>query len=389
MHFRQRGNSWSVVIDIGYDEETGKRKQKWISGKTKKEVKEKAIKILNQVNEGTYIEQSSLTLKDYLKNWLNDYAKTNTAPKTYEGYEHIINIHIIPTIGHLTLDKLKPLHIQKYYTEKLKSGRIDGSGGLSAQSVLHHHRLLKEALQQAVKWQLIVRNTADAVEPPKPDRYEMSILDAEQIKLLLNELNTLMLDENIGYYAPPIIFGIYTGMRRGEILGLREKDINFENKTAAVCQTLQRVDGIGLFFKDPKTPKSRRSVSLSSSLLEMIQKVKLSNAKNKLKAGPVYQDNGLIFCQPNGKPIEPSELGRVFSKLLKQCNLPKVRLHDLRHTHASLMLQQGVHPKIVSERLGHSTIGITLDIYSHVLPNMQEEAVNKLDELITPSRKSL
>lgn len=375
-HVRKRGNKWNFVIDIGHDE-NGKRKQKWSSGfNTKKEAQAALTQKLHELQTGTYIDSSSITVAEYLQYWLEAYAKTNTSPRTYEGYEMIVNKHLIPSLGRYQLQKLQPSQIQSYYTNALKDGRRDGKkGGLSHRTVLHHHRVLREALQQAIKWQLVLRNVADAVEPPKPDRPEMNTLAAEQVLHLLD-----VAKQHTKKYYPVIYMAVNTGMRRGEILGLRWQDIDFNNNTANIQQTAQRVIGHGVIFREPKTQKSRRSVSLPPSIMELLREIKVNQSKNKLVLGQAYQNYDLVFEQGDGKPLEPTEAGRAFRNVLKKAGYSSIRFHDLRHTHATLLLKEGVHPKIVSERLGHATIAITLDTYSHVLPHLQEEAANKLDE---------
>jgi integrase len=379
-HIAKKGKRWYPVIDIR--DENGKRKRKWLQGfDTKKAAQAFLNEKLNEIQKGTFVQTSDMTVADYLRYWLNNYAKPNTAPRTYEGYEMIVDKHLIPALGHLKLEKLQPLHIQKYYTDALVHGRKDGKGGLSHRTVLHHHRVLHEALGQAVKWQLVVRNVADAVEPPRPERHEMQTLTSEQVRILLEEAKKTQ------YYAL-IYTAIHTGMRRGELLGLRWQDINFDTNTISVRQTLQRVVGKGLIFREPKTQKSRRPISIPPSLCELLKKLKIQQAKDKLLLGEAYQDLGLVFTQRDGTPFEPSEVGRVYRSILKKANLPPVRFHDLRHTHATLLLEEGIHPKVVSERLGHSTIGITLDTYSHVLPTMQEEAALRLDEKLSSTQSS-
>ncbi|WP_339063632.1 tyrosine-type recombinase/integrase [Tepidibacillus marianensis] len=375
-HVRKRGSKWAFVLDIGRDEKTGKRIQKWFSGyNTKKEAEKAMTQKVHELNTGAYVEPSKLTLRDYLYQWLENYAKVNTAPRTYEGYEMIIRNHLAPSLGHIVLEKLKPLHIQKYYSAKLTNGRFDGMGGLSAQTILHHHRVLKEALEQAIKWQLIIRNVADAVEPPRPQKIEMVTLNKEEVSKLIEAAK--------GSPLFPIIFtAIYTGMRRGEILALRWKDININNKMISVRQTLQAVKGKGLIFKEPKSGKER-TVSIPDSLIEQLKKQKIKQRENKLLLGQIYSDQDLVFAQKNGSPFQPSEVTRGFNKIIKESGITKVRFHDLRHTHATLLLEEGIHPKIVSERLGHSSINITLDTYSHVLPNIQEEAANRFNELLS------
>ncbi|WP_462409354.1 tyrosine-type recombinase/integrase [Neobacillus sp. Marseille-QA0830] len=229
-------------------------------------------------------------------------------------------------------------------------------------------------MNDAVKWQFIVRNVAKAVSPPKTKKAEMQIWDNEQVKTFLNSAKTSV------YYS--IYFtAIYTGMRRGEVLAIRWQDVDFENKVIYVRQSLQPIKRIGLTFKEPKSGRSR-SISITSSVIKELKKVYKQQFENKLLLGQDYHDYDLVFAQKNGNPIQPSELAKEYRKIISRTHLPYIRFHDLRHTHATLMLQQGVHPKVVSERLGHSTIGITMDTYTHVLPNMQKEAAQQFEQLI-------
>lgn len=257
---RKRGNKWCFIIDIGYDPKTGRRKQKWFSGyRTKKEAEKAMAEKIHEINQGIFVEPSRITLEEFLKRWLEDYARINCAPRTYEGYAYIVRKHLIPSLGKITLDRLKPVHIQTYYAEKLNNGRMDGEGGLSARSVLHHHRVLHEALEHAVKWQIISVNPVKAVSPPKPQKKQINVLTRDEIIQLLKAA------EGTRFYDP-IFFAVNTGMRRGEIIALRWCDIDFENRIISVRQTLHRLKGKGFVFRDTtKTDGSRRSIAVSES----------------------------------------------------------------------------------------------------------------------------
>lgn len=377
-HVTKKGTNWYFVLDIGIHPTTGKRKQKWFSGfKTKKEAEKAMIKKLNEVNDGTYMEPQKITLGNYLLKWLQDFAKVNTAPLTYEGYSYIVKSHILPSgIGSIKLDKLKPVDIQHYYAEKLQNGRKDGTGGLSSKSVYSHHRLLHESLEHAVKWRIIPNNPVKATIPPKPQKKRMNTLSKEHIHTLLNEAKKTDI-------SGPIYLAINTGMRRGEILGLRWIDVDFTSGILRVLQTIQRVNNRGIIIKDsPKTDGGARTIAISESVVSYLKQVKADYKKNKSLLGDCYQDYGLVFARPDGSPLDPDTFSRSFKKLVNNLDIPTVRFHDLRHSHATLLLQQGEHPKIVSERLGHSTIGITMDTYSHVTPNMQKEAAKKFDSFL-------
>lgn len=380
-HVTKKGSKWYFVLDVGVDIITGKRKQKWFSGfKTKKEAEKAMVEKVHELNQGIYVEPTKFTLAEYMTRWLNDYVKFNCAPRTREIYEYIVHTHIIPSgIGKLALDKVKPIQIQNYYSEKLTNGRKDGKGGLTARSVIHHHRILHEALEHAVKWQIIGNNPAKAVTPPRLEKKEVNVLSKEQIHTLLEGTKNK-------YFHEAVFFAISTGMRRGEIFGLRWSDIDFINQTISIRQTLQRLKGQGLVFKkSAKTDGSRRSLAISGEVIKLLKILKAKQEESRLKLGLYYQDHDLVFSNEDGSPINIDYLSREFGRLVKKLDIPYVRFHDLRHTHATLLLQQGEHPKIISERLGHSTISITMDIYSHVMPNMQKEATDKLDKFLFSS----
>ena len=274
---KKDGSTWNVVFDLGKDPITGKRKQKRKRGfKTKKEAEKYLNEQLNSLDKGTYFEPSEMTLSDYLDYWLENYAKLTTANKTYEGYSYIIRQHLKPSLGNIKLSKLQPSHLQEYYAQKLINGKIEG-GGLSPQSVKHHHRLISKTLKDAVKWQLIVRNVAEAVTPPKTKKVEMQTWDEEQVKTFLQVAKD-------SYYYPVYLTAINTGMRRGEVLGLRWQDIDFDNNVIYVRQSLQEVRGVGLTFKEPKSGKSR-SITITSSLAKELKKIYKQQLENKLLLG--------------------------------------------------------------------------------------------------------
>jgi len=280
-------------------------------------------------------------------------------------------LHLAPALGHHQLARLSPVHIQAYYSQALVSGRRHGEGGLSARTVLHHHRVLREALQQAVRWQLLARNPADAVEPPRPERREMKALDADDTRRLLAAA------EDSRLYTP-ILLAVTTGMRRGEILGLLWQDVDLNAATATVCRSLQQVRG-KVSFKQPKTARSRRLVTLPALAVDALIRHKARQAEIRLQLGPAYDDHGLVVANPDGMPMSPGAFTHAFILLAKKAGRPRLRFHDLRHGHASQLGRLNVPVKVISERLGHSSVAITLDLYSHVLPGMQEDAARKID----------
>jgi integrase len=374
-HIRKRGkDSWAIVIDLGRDS-AGKRRQKWhtVHG-TRKNAETELTRLLHQLDSGTYVRPTKMTVEEYLERWLKDYAEHNVAAKTFERYAEIARKHLAPNLGHFTLAKLHPLHIQEYYSLALERGRRDGSGGLSAQTVVHHHRLLRTALQQAVKWQLLARNPADAVEPPRPRHKEVRALDEGETAKLLNAAKGKRL-------YMPVLLAVTTGLRRGEILGLKWSDIDLQDGTLAVRRSLEQTS-VKIAFKEPKSARSRRMVDLPQLTADALKWHRSDQARERLRAGAAYQELNLVCCMADGSLWQPTSLTHSFVALVHGIKLPRIRFHDLRHSHATHLLHQGVHPKVVSERLGHSTVGITLDVYSHVLPGLQKEAAKRVDQAL-------
>jgi len=384
-HLVKRGSdSWSIVLYTGRDPQTGKKQYKWHSVKgTKKQAEKELALLINRLDTGNYVKPNKITVGLFLEQWLRDYAATNTAPRTFERYAEIVRMHLIPNLGHITLTQFKPEHLQSYYAQALTSGRLKGNGGLSAQTVRHHHRVLSEALNHAVKWGLVTRNIANAVDPPKPVRKEMATIQAEDVNRLLEEARKFENASSIPYYTL-FYTALHTGMRRGELLALRWIDVELELMTISVNRSLQVLKDGTKIIREPKTPKARRLIAMTPSLaLQLRDHKDYQSALRLLNNKPVQQDD-LIFSDLEGQPINPNTVTPAFSKIAKRVGI-KLRLHDLRHTHATLMLKSGVHPKIVSERLGHSTVAFTLDTYSHVVPGLQEAAAKAFDEVLNIS----
>lgn len=365
--------SYTIVLNLGIDPQ-GRRKQQWLSVKgTKKEAEKRLSELLHQLDTGTFMKPGKTTLAEYLERWLKDYAWPNLAPRTAEGYEHIIRRHLIPALGNMTLMQLKPEYLQRYYSEKLTGGRCDSSGGLSAQTVRHHHTALHKALQTAVEWGLLNRNAADAVSPPHVQRPEMQTWDEDEITRFLEAAKTTP-------YHHLFYLALFTGMRRSELLALRWQDVDFIMSQIYVSRSLHVLKGGKVVFKSPKTAKGRRTVALPPSAILMLGEHHEKQKLDRAMLGIPLNDDGLVFCQLDGGPLLPNSVTHAWIKLVRRTGLKPIRLHDARHTHASLMLKQGIHPKIVQERLGHSSVTITLDTYSHVTPGLQQAAAAHFDE---------
>lgn len=368
-------DSYTIVINLGTDPATGKRKQQWYSVKgTKKETEKKLAELLQQLDTGTFIKPDKITVAEFLERWLKDYTRPNLAPSTAEWYTYIIHSHLAPCLGNIPLTQLKPEHLQRYYSEKLSNGRCDGKGALSPQTVRHCHVTIHYALETAVKWGLLTRNPADAVSPPRSQRHQMQTWNAEELGSFLEAA------KETPYYALfHLLFA--SGMRRSEVLALRWCDIDLTLCQAYVTRSLQHlVDGT-FSFKQPKTSKGRRAIALPPSNALVLKEHREKQALDRALVGTILKDDELVFSHLDGTPLLPNSITHAWGKLVKRTGLKYIRLHDARHTHASLMLKQGVHPKIVQERLGHASIQITLDTYSHVAPGLQEAAAARFDEV--------
>jgi len=379
-HIRQRSKgSWTVVIDVGRDPETGKRRQEWHTVKGKKRDAERMLReLLLAVEKGTYVKPTHLTVGEWLSQWTENYVAMHTTPRTQESYRYVIDCHLIPSLGSIPLTQLQPQHLQNYYGTALSKGRADGKGGLSARSVLYHHRLLSEALSHAVKMGLVARNVAELVYPPQPARVKVSVLSPDDVSRFLEAARE----------TPYYVFFctlLYTGLRRGELLALRWRNIDLDLVTLYVVESGYKLNDGTYIIKEPKTPHSRRNVALPPSLALLLRQYRINQEQLAYHLGKRLAADDFVFVRTDGSPLNPNAVTSAFIKLIRRANLPHIRLHDLRHTHATLMLKAGVHPKVVSERLGHANIGITLDTYSHVLPGLQEAAAERFDRVMETS----
>jgi len=325
--------------------------------------------LVTMVESGNYAEKSQETVSEFLDRWLTTYVASNTAPSTQRGYEAVARRYINPTFGATPIQSLQPHQIQAMYAALL-------ARGLSATTVLHTHRVLREALQHAIKWSLLTRNPADATDPPRPERHEMKMWDVATIRQFLDASSD-------NSYGAVYHLAVLTGMRRSELLGLQWKDIDMDNANLHVQRSLQRINGRGLVVSQTKTQKSRRAIALGTSTVDVLRGVRKKQLERRLSAGPVWNDQDFVFTQANGRPLHPDKVSNEFHRIVEGSKLPHLTLHGLRHAHATLMLAKGVHPKVVSERLGHSNVSITLDVYSHLLPGLQEAAAQAVDDTLS------
>ncbi len=371
-HIVKRGkDSYSIKISVGKDAASGKYKYQWTTVKgTKKEAEKRLSELLNQLDNGTFMKPSKTTLAEYLEKWLSDYAKPNLSPRGFERYQGIVVKYLIPELGSVPLTQLKPEHLQRIYGTCLNAG-------LSARTVRYHHAVIHKALQTAVKWGLVSRNVADGVDVPPIHRTEMQTWDEYDITRFLEAT------KDSPYYA--LFFtALFTGMRRSELLALRWQDIDFMFSRVSVNRSLHRLKDGSYVFTQPKSAKSRRTIALSPSSFLTLKEHKEKQKLERAMLGAPLKDDDLVFSTLEGKPLRPNTVTVAWGTMAAHAGVKVIRLHDARHTHASLMLKQGVHPKIVQERLGHASIIMTLDTYSHVAPGLQEAAAAGFDKMVLP-----
>jgi integrase len=304
---------------------------------------------------------------EYLSQWLR-HCKSRVRSKTHEGYEGVIRLYATPGIGPLPLARLHPLDLQQLYSSLIERGLAGGT-------VLNLHLVLAQALSQAVRWGLIERSPAAGAQPPRPRRPEPVVVDPALAARILEAVTGTPMEL-------PAVVALGTGMRRGEILALRWADLDPGFTTAQVRRSLQ-VSGEGLHFVEPKTRRSRRSVALPAFLGPYLVRHR-QDQQARRAACSAWVELDLVLDAGDGRPRHPDTLSSGWYSFLRRSGLPHVRFHDLRHAHATLLLLSRVHPKVVSERLGHASVGITLDLYSHVLPSMQTEAAEAIDALFAP-----
>ena len=380
---RERGGfTWAAVWEIGRDANDVPVTVKHGGFATQQEAVTFAQGQRENIRSGSYVPLEKLTVHGYLEAWLTDYATPNTRARTVHGYRGILTRYVLPAlgdVGDVELQQLSFDHIQGLYS--ILIGRV-----LSPQTVLHTHRVLKKTLQWAVKARKLTRNTADDVTPPRASRKELTILRPADVDRLL----TAVEDTDFG---PVVLVALYTTLRRSELCGLRWCDTNLDTATLSLIQTVQRVPGIGLVPQATKSHRSRRRVSLSSETVTMLRRVRSAQMEQCLAAGVPWQDTLPVFGVMEARdgvlvvrPIAPDFVSQKFHRLIRKPGVTGLRFHDLRHAHASYMLAQGVHPRIVAERLGHADVSTTLNVYSHILPGLQEQAAQDFEATIQKAR---
>jgi len=339
---------------------------------TKAAAESRLAELLVGVEKGSYVKPPhTLTLSEYLSEWLQSHAELHCRPRTAEGYRLIVSRYLKPALGGVRLSQLRPHHISNYCSAAVHRG-------LSNRTVLHHYRLLHKALKDSVKLGLIGVNPCDGVDAPKPVDREMKILLPDEVSKFLS----------VAQKTPwPCYYLFYTllltGLRRSEELALTWGSIDLELCILSVTQTLHKLSGGKYVIQPPKTRRSRRQIDMPPSLALLLRDYRSEVETQRLLLGKSLTDNGFVFAHPDGTPLDPSSITHVFVKMVRKAGL-KLRLHDLRHSYASIMLAAGINVKAISESLGHANIGITLDIYSHLLPGVGKAAAERFEKLLEP-----
>jgi len=373
-HIRRRGaKSWELKFDAGADPLTGKRKTQYHSFKgTKREAEIALAKLIVSAAAGEYVDPSKLTIGAFLDNWENDWARGHLSPKTFERYVDLLKTHVRPRLGAARLQKIKPSDFVALYTELVQSGRKiqkdpKKMSGLSPQTVAYIHRILHRAFGHALTWGLISFNPLSGIEPPRAQRTEIAILSEEHVKDVLRKLRGRPM-----YLIAAL--GLATGMRRGELLALRWKDIDLDRAKLQINRSLEQTKA-GLRFKSPKTKHGRRSVSVPSSIVAELKAHRRSQTELRLALGLGKDpEDGLVFRRGTSEPLNPNSVSTEWRRLVATLGLPRVSLHAWRHTHASQLIASGMDILRISRRLGHSSPSITLDIYGHLFDTNDDHA---------------
>ncbi len=363
-------NTWYIRIFLGRDA-NGKRKyfNKTIHG-TKKEAQKYLTAKTREKDLGVFVEPALMPLNEFLNRWLEEIAVNKLRARTFENYESLLNCHVRKILGAKRLSDIQAYEVQKLYNDMKKAK-------YSPKTIRHVHNVLSSAFKQAVRWKMLMQNPCEFSELPRMEKVEMMYFTPKETAKFLEAAK----DDK---FFPAFLLAIETGMRPEEYLSLQWKDVNFENKSLSVRRALVVKKGGGFIFTEPKTKKSRRSIPISNTLIKALKTHRRIQLEERMKLGANYQTFDLIFASEIGTPLlHGNLLRRHFKPIRDKAGLPKIRLYDLRHTTATLLLSAGENPKVVSERLGHASIVLTLDTYSHVLPSMQKNATNKMEKLMS------
>ncbi len=370
--------NWYVVIDLPHSAD-GKRRQKWHGAfRTRKEAEAARAKMIHEFNSGTYVEPTTITLNEWVRSHWFPMVKGRVKPSTFDSYRRNLELHVLPHIGSQQLRQLNPTILDRLYADLVSNGHRKSSEGLSPKTVRYVHAILHKVLADAMDAGLVGINMAERAKPPRPRSTrpnEISFWEPHQLRAFLELVRDHRLEAAWHLAA-------MTGMRRGEVLGLRWKDIDFDNARISVRQALVSV-GYQVITSSPKSHQAR-VIDLDQRTMNELQANQQRQSQERKEWGADYQERGLVFCREDGSPIHPHSLSQTFERLVSKSGLPRIRLHDLRHTHATIAIKAGVPVKVISERLGHETPAFTLKQYAHVIPGMQAEAAQSIARFVLP-----
>jgi len=382
---RQSKETWRLFASGGKGP-NGQRKRftKTVKAGSKREAEKLLAQFVAEVEKGLFVESAKLTLADFAERWLRDHGEKNLAPKTLHRYRQLLNHRILPALGHLKLEQVRPAHLMEFYSSLRAEGvRLDGKAGqLSGKTVLAHHRLLSSLLQDAVQWQLIASNPCSRVEPPKAKRAATACYDEEQVASMLQALECEPLK-----YQVLIWLALATGARRGELMGLEWQHLDTKSNLLTICQASQYLPRLGCFLKEPKNDSSKRVVAIPQSVMDLLRQLRLKQVEDRLRLGDLWTDSGRIFLMWDGKPMHPETPSRWWPKFLQKHNLDPLPFHGLRHTSATLLIHGGLNLKAISSRLGHANTTTTVNIYAHALKSSDREAADKMESLLSKNKK--
>ncbi len=373
-HVRKRGATWTWYLDVEPDPLTGRRRQQTRGGYTSKKACEAGLnEAIAKQRAGELAKPSRLTVKGFLEDQWLPAVRTRVRPSTYANYRTNTSVHVVPLLGDVQLQRLTPAHLNAFYGRLLSDRRRDGRG-LAWKTVHNIHAMLHKALKDAMRWGHVVRNVADAVDAPSGLNPEMQVWTPAQLRDFLTHVR----DDSL--FAAWMLFAT-TGMRRSEVAGLRDLDLDLDAGYAAPRRPRVVVD-YAVVVSEPKTQKGRRLLALDPATVAALRDHLARKAEERAVVGPGYADNRLLFTYPDGRPLHPDFITASFRRRVRAAGLPAIRLHDVRHTYATTALLAGVPVKVISERLGHSTTAITENLYMHVLPGMDRTAANTVADLI-------
>lgn len=378
-HIAKKGNSYYAVIYEGINPATGKPRHRWHrAGTTKKEAERVLTELVKRHHDGDYRAPEKITLGVYLLDRWLPARKAQLGDTTFSSYQRNIELHVVPYLGSMPLQRLAPEDLDSLYARLLTNGKRNHEGGaLSPKTVRNIHAVLRKALADAQRKGTISRNVAELADPPKLSRRArptMQVWNADQLRRFLEVIEAHQL-------YPAFYLKANTGMRRGEVLGLTWRNIDLETARLSVTQTVLAPE-YQITVSDVKTPHSRRTIDLDPRTVAVIRAWRKRQLEQYLQSGLRTDEAGFVFARPDGEPLHPDYFSQTFERLLGKTDLPRIRLHDLRHTHATLLIQAGVPIKVVSERLGHSNPALTMTVYQHVLPGMQADAAFTFGEIV-------